>query len=53
MNNKKMNPILLVLLIIIGLNLLGFLLKMVVQFALIAAVVFGVYLLWQNVVKKR
>lgn len=52
MNNKKMNPILMVLLIIIGLNLIGFFLKMIFQFAVLAAIVFAGYVLWQKLSKK-
>ena len=52
MNNKKMNPILMVLLFIIGLNVIGFIFRMVLQFALLAAVVFAVYVLYQRFFKK-
>lgn len=45
-NNKKMNPLLLVILIIIALNILGFVLKLFFQFAGIAIIVLAVYLLW-------
>lgn len=46
--NKKMNPLLLVILVVIGLNILGFLLKLVAQFAGIAILVLIVYFLWQK-----
>lgn len=52
MNNKKMNPFLMILLIIIGINLIGFLLRMVFQFAILAAIVIAVYLIWQKFTKK-
>lgn len=47
-----MNPILIVLLVIIGLNLIGFFLKMIIQFAVLAAIVFAGYVLWQKFIKK-
>lgn len=52
MNNKKMNPLLLVILIIVGLNVLGFVLKLFFQFAGIALIVLAAYLLWQKFSKK-
>lgn len=52
-NNQKINPLLLIIIIIISLNVLGFVLRMFFQFAGIALLVLIVYLIWQNVVKKR
>lgn len=51
-NNKKMNPLLLVILIIVGLNILGVALRLFFQFAGIAIIVLAAYLLWQKFSKK-
>lgn len=52
MDNKKMNPLLVIFLVILGLNILGFLFNVLVQTAIVAIVILGAYLLYEKFFKK-
>ena len=52
MENKKMNPIV-VIIIIIALNVLGFLLELLVETALLAVVILVGYILYKKFIKKE
>lgn len=52
MKNNKMNPLLVVLLIILGFNLLGFIFRLIFQFAVLALFAAAGYILWQKFFKK-
>lgn len=52
MENKNLNPIVLILIVIVGLNILGFVLKALVQTASLAVLILIGYLLYQKFIKK-
>ena len=52
MENKKMNPILMIVIGIIVLNILGFVLKVLVQTASLAVLILAGYLLDLKFIKK-
>lgn len=52
-NNKKMHPLLVVLIIIIALNIFGFLMRILVQTAILALFIFVGYVIWQALTGKK
>lgn len=51
--NKKMHPLLVVLIIIVALNIFGFVMKLLFQTAILALFIFVVYVIWQTLTEKK
>lgn len=51
-SNNKMHPVVVIIIVIIALNILGFLLELLFETAVLAAVILGIYLLYQKFIKK-